>query len=108
MLIAPIGATLLQLAVSRGQREYLADATAARMLGTGRPLAEALHTITSDEQTPLAINPATAPMYIVNPLRAQGIAGLFATHPPIQERIARLLNYGTTRSAEPRQTAVTA
>jgi heat shock protein HtpX len=102
MLIAPIGATLLQLAVSR-QREYLADATAARMLGTGRPLAEALHTITADEWTPLQINPATAPMYIVNPLRAEGIAGLFATHPPVQERIARLLSYESKGSAQRRQ-----
>jgi heat shock protein HtpX len=102
MLIAPIGATLLQLAVSR-QREYLADATAARMLGTGRPLAEALHTITADEWTPLQVNPATAPMYIVNPLRAEGIAGLFATHPPVQERIARLLSYESKGSAQRRQ-----
>jgi len=106
MLIAPIGATLLQLAVSR-QREYLADATAARMLGTGRPLAQALHTITADGEPPLAINPATAPMYIVNPLRAQGIAGLFATHPPVQERIARLLSYAPQVAQRPR-TAVTA
>jgi Zn-dependent protease with chaperone function len=45
---------------------------------------------------------------IVNPLRAQGIDGLFATHPPVQERIARLLSYETTGSAEPRRTAVTA
>jgi heat shock protein HtpX len=107
MLIAPIGATLLQLAVSR-QREYLADATAARMLGTGRPLAEALHTITADEQATLEVNPATAPMYIVNPLRAPGLAGLFATHPPVQERIARLLSYERVRPAEPRRTAVAA
>jgi heat shock protein HtpX len=107
MLIAPIGATLLQLAVSR-QREYLADATAARMLGTGRTLAEALHTITDDEQTELQVNPATAPMYIVNPLRAQGIAGLFATHPPVQERIARLLSYEASLPRERHRTAVTA
>ncbi|HTU31865.1 MAG TPA: M48 family metalloprotease [Solirubrobacteraceae bacterium] len=105
MLIAPIGATLLQLAVSR-QREYLADATAARMLGSGRPLAEALHTITADEQSTLQVNPATAPMYIVNPLRAQGLAGLFATHPPVRERIARLLSYEAARPAEPRRPAI--
>jgi heat shock protein HtpX len=106
MLIAPIGATLLQLAVSR-QREYLADATAARMLGSGRPLAEALHTITADGHAALEVNPATAPMYIVNPLRAGGMAGLFATHPPVQERIARLLSYEAT-PAPARRTAVPA
>jgi heat shock protein HtpX len=106
MLIAPIGATLLQLAVSR-QREYLADATAARMLGTGRPLAEALHTITADERATLEVNPATAPMYIVNPLRAGGIAGLFATHPPVQQRIERLLSYEAT-PARTRRTPVPA
>jgi heat shock protein HtpX len=106
MLIAPIGATLLQLAVSR-QREYLADATAARMLGTGRPLAEALHTITADERATLEVNPATAPMYIVNPLRAGGIAGLFATHPPVQQRIERLLSYEAT-PAQSRRTPVPA
>jgi heat shock protein HtpX len=107
MLIAPVGATLLQLAVSR-QREYLADATAARMLGTGRPLAEALHTITADEGSTLEVNPATAPMYIVNPLRAQGIAGLFATHPPVEERITRLLSYEAAPSGQRRRTAVAA
>jgi heat shock protein HtpX len=113
MLLAPIGATLLQLAVSR-QREYLADATAARMLGTGRPLAQALHAITADEGAVLAVNPATAPMYIVNPLRADGlpgtgggIAGLFATHPPVNERIARLLSYDA-RPASPRRATVAA
>jgi heat shock protein HtpX len=106
MLIAPIGATLLQLAVSR-QREYLADATAARMLGTGRPLAEALHTITADERATLEVNPATATMYIVNPLRAGGIAGLFATHPPVQQRIERLLSYEAT-PAQTRRTPVPA
>lgn len=106
MLIAPIGATLLQLAVSR-QREYLADATAARMLGTGRPLAEALHTITADERATLEVNPATAPMYIVNPLRAGGVAGLFATHPPVEQRIERLLSYEAT-PAQPRRTPVPA
>lgn len=92
IILAPIGAMLLQLAVSR-QREYLADATAARMLGTGRPLADALATITNQEHTPLAINAATAPMYIVNPLTAQGVGALFATHPPVQRRIARLRAY---------------
>lgn len=107
MLIAPIGATLLQLGVSR-QREYLADSTAARMLGSGRPLAEALQTITADDRVALQVNPATAPMYIVNPLHAQGVAGLFATHPPVQERIARLLSYEATLPAPRRRTAVAA
>jgi heat shock protein HtpX len=92
IVLAPIGAMLLQLAVSR-QREYLADATAARMLGTGRPLAQALATITGQAHPPLVIPAASAPMYITNPLARGTMASLFATHPPVQERIARLLAY---------------
>jgi heat shock protein HtpX len=90
VILAPIAALLLQLGISR-QREYLADATAARLLGTGRPLADALETLERGRQAvPLAVNPATASLYIVNPLRAQGLASLFATHPPAPERIRRL------------------
>ena len=90
MLIAPIGAMLLQLAVSR-QREYLADATAARMIGEGRPLADALENLERGRQAiPLQVNPATASLYIINPLRGRGVASLFSTHPPIAERVSRL------------------
>jgi heat shock protein HtpX len=97
IIIAPLAATLLQLAVSR-QREYLADATAARMLGTGEPLAVALETLERGRQVvPMQVNPATSSLYIVNPLKAVGVANLFATHPPIEERIGRLREYDRTR-----------
>ncbi|MDQ3821693.1 MAG: M48 family metalloprotease [Actinomycetota bacterium] len=90
ILVAPIAASLLQLAVSR-QREYLADATGAELLGRGRPLADALETLERGAQAaPIAVNPATASLYIVNPLRRQGVAALFSTHPPIAERVRRL------------------
>jgi heat shock protein HtpX len=97
IIIAPLAASLLQLAVSR-QREYLADATAARMLGTGEPLAEALETLERGRQAvPMQVNPATSSLYIVNPLKAVGVANLFSTHPPLEERIARLREYDRSR-----------
>jgi heat shock protein HtpX len=90
IIIAPLAATLLQLAVSR-QREYLADATGAELLGRASPLADALETLERRAKTsPLDVNPATASLYIVNPLRRQGLATLFSTHPPITERVRRL------------------
>jgi heat shock protein HtpX len=92
MILAPIGATLLQLGVSR-QREYLADATAARLLGEAAPLADALQEIERAHAPALAINPATAPMYIVNPLAGGQLTALFSTHPPLRERIRRLREY---------------
>jgi heat shock protein HtpX len=97
MLVAPIAASLLQLAVSR-QREFLADATAARMLGTGEPLAEALESLERGRQAmPMQVNPATEALYIVNPLKGAGVAALFSTHPPIDERIERLREYDRNR-----------
>jgi heat shock protein HtpX len=97
ILIAPIAASLLQLGVSR-QREYLADATAARKLGTGEPLAQALETLERGRQAvPMQVNPATEALYIVNPLKGAGITALFSTHPPIEERIARLREYDLNR-----------
>jgi heat shock protein HtpX len=93
LILAPIAATLLQLAVSR-QREYLADATAARLLRTGRPLADALETLERGAQAaPMAVNPAFASLYIANPLPRSGPAALFSTHPPIAERVLRLRAY---------------
>ncbi len=90
ILFAPLAASLLQLAVSR-QREFLADATGAQLLGRARPLADALETLERRAQaSPLDVNPATASLYIVNPLRRQGIATLFSTHPPLAERVRRL------------------
>jgi heat shock protein HtpX len=91
IIIAPFAAMLLQLAVSR-QREYLADATGARLLGEGRPLADALESIHAKvAKAPMAVNPATEALYIANPLAgARGMASLFSTHPPVQERVRRL------------------
>jgi len=93
IVLAPIAALLLQLAVSR-QREYLADATAARLLSSGRPLADALEALEAGAQgAPPAANPAFASLYIVNPLPRGGFAAFFATHPPIAERVRRLRGY---------------
>ena len=90
ILIAPVAAMLLQLAVSR-QREYLADATAAKLLGEGRPLAEALATLERGTQAvPMQVNPATEALYIANPLSGRGMTALFSTHPPIPVRIEKL------------------
>jgi heat shock protein HtpX len=93
IILAPIAAMLLQLAVSR-QREFLADATGARILGTGKPLADALETLEKGVQVaPLNVNPAVAALYIVHPFRSGGMANLFSTHPPLAERIRRLHEY---------------
>jgi heat shock protein HtpX len=90
IIVAPLAATILQLAVSR-QREYLADATAAQFLGEGRPLAEALGTLQRGvEAVPMNVNPATEALYIANPLSKRGFSALFSTHPPMEERIRRL------------------
>lgn len=91
MIVAPIAALLIQMAISRS-REYLADATGAQICGHPASLAGALKRLEdSNHRHPMEVNPATAQMYIVNPLSAGGIAGLFSTHPPMQERIRRLL-----------------
>ena len=90
IIVAPVAASLLQLAVSR-QREYLADATGAQFLGRAAPLADALETLERGARAlPVRVNPATASLYAVNPLARQGVATLFATHPPIAERARRL------------------
>jgi heat shock protein HtpX len=90
IIVAPLAATLLQLAVSR-QREYLADATGAQQLGLAKPLADGLETLERGAQAlPMNLNPAEASLYAVNPLPRGGISSLFMTHPPIQERVRRL------------------
>jgi heat shock protein HtpX len=90
IILAPLAATILQLAVSR-QREYLADATGASFLGDPNPLADALETLERGTQlVPMQVNPSTASLYIANPLSARGMSGLFSTHPPIEERVRRL------------------
>jgi heat shock protein HtpX len=91
IIAAPIVATLIQLSISRN-REYLADATAASMTRYPEGLADALEKISGDREILEAANSATAHLYISNPLKNSGnfIAGLFSTHPPIEERIKRL------------------
>src|SRR5205823_13093409 len=90
IIIAPIAAALIQMAISRS-REYEADATGARICGNPLWLANALRKLHAGSQrVPLDANPATAHMFIVNPLRGGGIVNLFSTHPPIEDRIARL------------------
>lgn len=90
IILAPIAAMLVQLAISR-TREYGADAAGARIAGDPIALASALRKLeTGSAQLPMAVNPTTAHMYIINPLSGGAIAGLFSTHPPTQERIARL------------------
>ena len=93
-LLAPLAASLIQLAISRA-REFEADRGGAELSGDPRSLASALEKIHAYARgTPLLAaerNPQTAQMMIVNPLSGGGIRGLFATHPPTQERIARLL-----------------
>jgi heat shock protein HtpX len=90
-VLAPLAARVLYFACSR-QREYLADASAARFTRNPEGLANALRKI-SGMQNPKSIpsNGAVAPMYIVNPLAAAGSANIFGTHPPTAERIRRLL-----------------
>jgi heat shock protein HtpX len=90
IVVAPIAATVIQLAISRA-REYEADASGARLTHTPQALAGALEKIASaSERIPLPAGPATAHLWIVNPLRGNWLANLFSTHPPIEERIRRL------------------
>jgi len=92
MIVAPIAAMLIQMAVSR-TREYQADATGAALIGSGIPLANALDKLhRASKAIPMKAEPATAHMFIVSPLTTKDLASLFSTHPPIEERIARLLN----------------
>jgi heat shock protein HtpX len=89
-LLAPIAATIIQLAISR-QREYSADATGAQISGNPESLASALLRLEEgSKQIPMEVNQATEALYIVKPFKAGGLAGLFSTHPPIEERVKRL------------------
>lgn len=89
-VLAPIAAMLVQMAVSRS-REYAADATGARMAGKTWGLAKALEKLQMAQQVvPMDASPATAHLFIVNPLSGRSLANLFSTHPPLEDRIARL------------------
>lgn len=90
MIIGPIAALIVQMAISRS-REYLADEGGARLVGSPRYLANALRKLhLASQQIPMDANPATSHMFIVNPFSGGGLLRLFSTHPPIEERIARL------------------
>lgn len=89
-LLAPIAATIIQLAISR-QREYAADAGGAEICGNPESLASALLRLESGAAAiPMQVNQAAEPLYIVKPFSARGLAGMFSTHPPIEERVRRL------------------
>jgi heat shock protein HtpX len=89
-VLAPLAAMLVQLAVSRS-REFHADATGARVAGKTWGLAKALEKLhMAQHAVPMDANPATAHLFIVNPLSGQAMMKLFSTHPPLEERIARL------------------
>ena len=93
IILAPLAATLIRLAISRS-REYEADASGARLVHDPEALASALEKLhLGVQRQPMpenAVTQATAHMYIVNPLKGEGLATLFSTHPPIEERVARL------------------
>ncbi|MFZ5639089.1 MAG: zinc metalloprotease HtpX [Bacillota bacterium] len=90
--LAPIAAMIIQMAISRS-REYMADATGARIAGTSDGLANALIKLESAaHRMPMAVNPAASHLFIVNPLSGASLMKLFSTHPPIQDRVARLRN----------------
>jgi len=93
-ILAPLVATMIQLAISR-QREYLADATGALATRYPEGLASALEKIGIQGSATKRQNTATAHLFFANPLRKGSISGLFSTHPPIQDRIARLRDMGT-------------
>jgi heat shock protein HtpX len=92
LVLAPIAAMLIQLAVSRS-REYGADATGARLVGYPDGLIGALRKLEAAAQrVPMrSADPATAHLFIVNPLSGRSLAGLFSTHPPVERRIERLM-----------------
>ncbi|KKS03642.1 MAG: Protease HtpX-like protein [candidate division WWE3 bacterium GW2011_GWF2_41_45] len=92
LILSPIIATLIKLAISRN-REFLADATAASITRHPKGLADALKKLAGDKEELEAANGATAHLYIVSPVKSLGkaVSSLFSTHPPIEERINRLL-----------------
>ena len=92
IILGPIAAMLVQMAVSRS-REYLADNTGARIAGHSRGLSKALLKLDQASRVvPMDVNPAVSHMFIVNPLSAQRLMNLFSTHPTIEDRVRRLQN----------------
>jgi heat shock protein HtpX len=99
VILAPIGALLLQLGISR-QREYQADASGVQMIGHANGLISALEKLGAyNKKIPMNIPPSTSALMIVPPLSAGGVlSGLFSTHPPLSDRIAELRNMTITRT----------
>jgi heat shock protein HtpX len=90
VILAPLAATLIQLAISRA-REFQADATGSRIAGQSDGLANALLKLErAAHQVPMEVNPAASHMFIVNPLSGGSLVRLFSTHPPISERVQKL------------------
>jgi len=91
MFLAPLAAFLIQMMISR-TREYQADASGAQLTGTPYGLAHALEKLgKAAKRIPMDASPSTAHMFIVNPLSGRSLMKLFSTHPPLEERIRRLL-----------------
>ena len=90
IILAPMAAMLIQMAISRS-REYQADVAGAKIHGNPLDLASALRKMAQESRrVPMDAEPSTAHLFIVNPMTARGVMSLFSTHPPIQERIKRL------------------
>jgi len=92
-ILAPLAAMIIQMAISRS-REYLADSSGSRFAGSSEGLARALEKLGRfSKKLPMHANPSTAHMFTVNPLSGRSLMSLFSTHPPLEERIARLRGY---------------
>ncbi len=103
-ILAPLAAMLIQMAISRS-REYMADATGASFAGNPEGLAKALEKLGAySKRLPMQANPSTAHMFIVNPLSGRSFMSWFSTHPPLEERIARLRGQ-RFRSSQPPTTS---
>ena len=89
-ILGPFAAMLIQMAISRS-REYIADEGGARLCHDAEPLARALEKLhMTNQRMPMLVNPGTENIFIINPLTVGGMMSLFSTHPPIEERVARL------------------
>jgi heat shock protein HtpX len=105
IIVAPLAALLIQLAISR-RREYAADESGAQLTGDPNGLADALEDLEKGNRLkPFDNSPTTAPLYIVNHLSGGGFTGLFSTHPPIEQRVARLREMVVAPSGGPSEAA---
>jgi heat shock protein HtpX len=104
-ILAPFAAMIIQMAISRS-REYLADSTGAAIAGRPDGLARALEKLGAySRRIPMAASPSTAHMFITNPLSGRSLMSLFSTHPPIEERIAKLMGRQAPGAAPPSEEA---